>query len=183
MPISLTCPQCSGKLRVADNLAGKKIKCPKCAAVFAAEPVEDSSAVSTKTPSSAASQAIQSTASSVEELEEVDEDLEETPRVRGRSIRRDAGDEAISTIIPYKNARALTAYYLGVFSLIPCLGLLLGPAALILGILGIRYVKANPAAKGTGHAIAGIVLGSLTTLLNWGGALAFIVAFIIGMKK
>ncbi len=55
------------------------------------------------------------------------------------------------------------------------MGLFLGPAALVLGILGVRYVKANPTAKGTGHAIAGIVLGGLTTLAYWGGLLAFLV--------
>ncbi|HEY7326578.1 MAG TPA: DUF4190 domain-containing protein [Gemmataceae bacterium] len=188
MPISVICPECSGKLRVADNLVGKKIKCPKCSATFPVGPEEDSAGITKKAPSAASSQAIKSTAPTVEELEEVEEseqveELEEVPRVRGRRIRRDSGDEAISTIIPYKNARALTAYYLGVFSLIPCLGLLLGPAALVLGILGIRYVKANPTAKGTGHAIAGIVMGSLTSLLNWGATLALIVAFIVGMKK
>src|SRR5690349_5342595 len=39
-------------------------------------------------------------------------------------------------LIPYRNPRALTGYYLGVFSLIPCVSLFLGPAALILGLLG-----------------------------------------------
>jgi predicted Zn finger-like uncharacterized protein len=187
MPISLTCPQCSGKLRVADNLAGKRVKCPKCSATFPAGPAEDSAPITKKAPTSAASQGIKSTLPPVEELEEVEdleevEELEEAPPVRGRRIRRDPADEAISTIIPYKNARALTAYYLGVFSLIPCLGLLLGPVALVLGILGMRYVKANPTAKGTGHAIAGIVLGSLTTLANWGGIVALIVAFVVSKK-
>jgi hypothetical protein len=86
----------------------------------------------------------------------------------GRRIDRQGENDVVSSIIPYRNAMALTAYYLGVFSLIPCLGLLLGPAALILGILGIRYVNRHSTAKGTGHAITGVVLGSLTTLGNWG---------------
>jgi hypothetical protein len=79
----------------------------------------------------------------------------------------ESGDGGISTLIPYKNPKALIAYYLGVFGLIPCLGALLGPAALILGILGLRLVRQYPTAKGTGHAIAGIVLGSLELLANW----------------
>jgi hypothetical protein len=190
MSISLNCPQCSGKLRVADNLAGKKIKCPKCSAIFPASPVEQSAAVTTKAPSPPASQGIMSTADSVEELkeveeleeveelQEVDEDLQETPRARRRRIRRDPADDTISTLIPYKNGRALAAYYFGVFSLIPCLGLLLGPVAFVLGILGLRYVRANPTAKGTGHAIAGIVLGSLTTLGNWGIVLVILVIYL-----
>lgn len=34
MPISQTRPKCKRKLRVAEKLAGKKIKCPNCAAIF-----------------------------------------------------------------------------------------------------------------------------------------------------
>jgi hypothetical protein len=64
-------------------------------------------------------------------------------------------------LIPYKNGRALAAYYCGVFSLIPCVGLILGPIAFIFGILGLRAARANPRVRGTGHAIAGIVLGGL----------------------
>jgi hypothetical protein len=93
-----------------------------------------------------------------------------------RDIRRDPAEEAVSTIIPYKNAKALLAYYLGVFSFIPCAGNVLGPAALILGILGLRYAKKYPTAKGAGHAIAGIVLGGLTTLFYWGITVAMVVA-------
>lgn len=69
------------------------------------------------------------------------------------------GGDAVSTIIPYKNGMALTAYYLGVFGLVPCVGLLLGPLAMIFGLLGLRKAFQMPQAKGTGHAIAGIVLG------------------------
>jgi hypothetical protein len=94
-------------------------------------------------------------------------------RRREERDERDESDEPISTLIPYKNPKALTAYYLGVFSLIPCVGLILGPLALVFGILGLNYVKDHPAAKGTGHAIAGVVLGSLTTLGNFGVLLVF----------
>ena len=64
-------------------------------------------------------------------------------------------DDAAATIIPYRNMPALVGYYLGVFSLsacIPILGIVgvgMGIAALVLGIKGLRNVKANPAAKGT----------------------------------
>lgn len=85
---------------------------------------------------------------------------------------RQADGGGISTMIPYTNPKALTAYYLGVFSLIPCLGLLLGPPALVLGILGLQYVNANPTAKGTAHAWIGVIVGGLTTLGNVGVAVA-----------
>lgn len=86
-------------------------------------------------------------------------------------------DDGVASVIPYRNVQALLAYYFGVFSIIPCLGGILGPAALILGILGLRTVKRNPQAKGTGHAIVGIVLGSLVTLAH----LVFLAFFIIGI--
>src|SRR5579872_1302211 len=163
MTLSLTCPVCGGELRVADNLAGKNVKCPKCAAVIAGARPSQTESITPNAPRQAEAD------EDMIELPraEADEDMIELPRV-ARNIRQDPTTEAVSTLIPYKNARALIAYYLGVFSFIPCAGHLLGPAALILGILGLRRVKAHPTAKGTGHAIAGIVMGSLTTLGYWG---------------
>ena len=38
-------------------------------------------------------------------------------------------DDAAATVIPYKNAPALVAYYMGIFSLIPCVGLNRGSEA------------------------------------------------------
>src|SRR5262249_51780775 len=83
-------------------------------------------------------------------------------------IRRRPGDESVATLIPYRNPKALIAYYCGVFSLIPGGGALLGPLALILGCLGIAYVHKYPTAKGTGHAITAIILGLLTSLAHCG---------------
>lgn len=170
MPISLNCPQCQGKLRVADNLAGKKIKCPKCAALLPVVAPQEGAIAAELPPKN------ERIAAGIPLDDDRDDDDEPIrPRKIARNVRQDSANEAVSTIIPYKNGRALVAYYLGVFSLIPCLGLLLGPAALVLGILGLRYVKANPTAKGTGHAIAGIVMGVLTTLANWGSIVALLV--------
>jgi len=69
--------------------------------------------------------------------------------------------DGLNTIIPYKNARALVAYYLGVFSVIPPLGVLVGIPALALGVSGLRYRRRNPEAGGRIHAWIGIVLGGL----------------------
>ncbi len=71
-------------------------------------------------------------------------------------------------VIPYKNVPALLAYYLGLFSLFPCLGLFLAIPAFILGIMGLRKRKQNPAVRGSVHAWIGIVMGGLMTLI-WGG--------------
>jgi hypothetical protein len=77
-------------------------------------------------------------------------------------------DEAVSVLIPYKNPKALIGYYLGVFSIIPVVGLLLGPAAIVLGILGLRARSRNPQMHGLGHGIVALVCGTIGTLENWG---------------
>src|SRR5262245_42544578 len=88
----------------------------------------------------------------------------------------------VPSLIPYRNPKALIAYYCGVFALIPCVGLLLGPAALVLGILGVRHANAKPQAKGMAHAIVGIVLGSLALLANL-GALIYIVVLASSSRR
>lgn len=91
--------------------------------------------------------------------DEDDEDDDERPRRKRR--RRDDDDESDGTggVIPYKNGKALAAYYCGVFSLIPGLGCALGIVAIVLGVMGVLYANEHPKAKGKGHAITGIVLG------------------------
>lgn len=68
-------------------------------------------------------------------------------------------------VIPYKNPKALTAYYLGIFSFIPLLGFPLGIASIWLGCLGLGAFKRNPIVKGKIHAWIGIVLGFLFMLI------------------
>ena len=75
-------------------------------------------------------------------------------------------DGTMGGLIPYKNSSALIAYYMGVFSLIPCLGPLLGIPAFILGILGLKFYKANPEAKGKAHAWVGIIIGGIWIVLS-----------------
>ena len=72
-----------------------------------------------------------------------------------------AGEKVLCSVIPYKNPTALAAYYCAVFAVIPCIGLFLGYIALVLGILGLRYAKANPEARGRVHAWIGVILGGL----------------------
>jgi hypothetical protein len=92
-----------------------------------------------------------------------------------RHRRREEGD-ATGGLIPYKNGKALAAYYTGVFSLIPCLGAILGPIAVVLGVMGLNYARQHPRASGQAHAIVGIVLGGLTALGNIGAVIAIAVA-------
>lgn len=64
------------------------------------------------------------------------------------------------------------AYYCAVFALIPILGLFLGPAALFLGLAGLRYYKQYPVVKGQAHAWIGIIGGA-------GCCLIYLVCFIL----
>jgi hypothetical protein len=99
----------------------------------------------------------------VEIDDEEEEDEEPQPQPRGRP-RRDSKEGP--KLIPYKNPRALISYYCGFFAFIPGPGILLATAAIILGIMGLRYAQANPGAKGTAHAVVGIILGVLTLIYN-----------------
>jgi len=69
-------------------------------------------------------------------------------------------------VIPYKNPKALIAYYLGIFGMFPMIGIFASIPAAILGGMGLRDAKKNPAIRGHVHAWIGIVLGVLCTLAN-----------------
>jgi hypothetical protein len=109
-----------------------------------------------------------------------DDDEEDRPR------RKKSRGGALSGIIPYRNGMALTAYYCGFAGLITILGSIallkaqipqpnsrmvfvllfagggfLAFLANLFGILGLRSVTINPDAKGTGHAVTGLIMGVL----------------------
>ena len=67
--------------------------------------------------------------------------------------------DGIAGLVPYRNGPALIGYYLGVFSLIPCIGPLLGIAAIVLGIVGLTRAARAPQIKGKAHAWVAISLG------------------------
>ena len=96
----------------------------------------------------------------------------------GSQLPKEQGD-ATGGVIPYKNPKALIAYYLGILSGLPLIGLPLGIAAFILGIMGLRDRKRNPAIKGSIHAGIGIGCGGLFALL-WGGIIVLGIVVAIG---
>ncbi len=77
---------------------------------------------------------------------------------------------SLDRIIPTSNPPALIAYYLGVFSVLCPLA----PFALVLGIIGLNRIKKDPTLPGKGHAITGIVLGSIFCLLSLGLVFLFV---------
>ena len=62
----------------------------------------------------------------------------------------------LEILIPLRNMPALVAYYLGIFSLAPCLGLLLSIPACICGIIGLVKASRHPEVKGKVHAWIGV---------------------------
>jgi len=92
------------------------------------------------------------------------------------SARAPKSNDRFNPVIPYKNARALAAYYLGVFSVIPPVGAILGIPALVLGISGLRFQRRNPEADGSVHSWIGVILGGLFGF----GYLALIAFVVIG---
>ena len=88
--------------------------------------------------------------------------------------------DATGGIIPYKNPKALIAYYLGILSGLPLIGLPLGIAAFVLGIMGLNDRKRNPAIKGSIHAGIGIGCGLIFTLL-WGGII--ILGIVVAISR
>ena len=87
-------------------------------------------------------------------------------------------ESVVDTLIPSKNGAALTAYYLGLFSLFPCVGLFLGIAAVYYGLQGLANVRRNPEVRGGIHAWVGLVCGALFGLFNLALALLAVVGFI-----
>lgn len=104
-----------------------------------------------------------------------DRDDRDDDRPRRRRYRDDDDDEdearrgrtdATGGLIPYKNGKALAAYYCGVFGLISCviaLGIF-GVVPIVLGFLGLKHARTHPEAGGKAHAITGIVLGIIEVL-------------------
>lgn len=80
----------------------------------------------------------------------------------------------VGRVIPYKNPCALIAYYMGIGALIPCLGIPLGALAFILGLIGLFIRYKNPAVKGSLHAWIGVIVGSLSIVIQIGITVYFL---------
>ena len=158
MAIDLKCTDCGCELEAPDNATGKTVKCPDCGARM--------------TVPGAAKDAVKAQPGQRPVKRDSRTEVKPDPDQRPRRRRDDEGEDdeedsdAISGLIPYKNRRALAAYYCGVFGLIPGIGVILGPIALILGILGLRYAADHLKAKGSGHAWAGVILGVVGPLVT-----------------
>lgn len=70
------------------------------------------------------------------------------------------------------NPVAGVAYVLGAVAMIPCVGSLLGPVAVLLGILGLVNA-ADPTVGGKGKAKSGLWFGIVACVLYIGGPILF----------
>lgn len=78
----------------------------------------------------------------------------------------DSQSDVVATLIPWRNSCALIGYYLGIFGLIPVLGCILAPAAIVLGVLGIVHWKKNHQSHGLVHAIVAILCGVIGVVIS-----------------
>jgi hypothetical protein len=89
--------------------------------------------------------------------------------------------DATGGIIPYKNPKALLAYYFSIGTMLCCITPLpLGIIPLVLGIMGLRDRARNPIIKGSVHAWIGIILGGLSAIGSIFMAIGFIAMFVNG---
>ena len=77
------------------------------------------------------------------------------------------------------NRAAMRAYRLSVVGLIPFAGLVLGPAALVLGVIAGRRGRDDPAFTARGPARAAVVLGAVDAVTNWAG----VVLIVLGLMS
>ncbi|MDY0166742.1 MAG: hypothetical protein RBS80_09380 [Thermoguttaceae bacterium] len=100
------------------------------------------------------------------------------PRVATTAVPASDEGDVTGGIIPYKNPKALIAYYLGILSGLPLIGLPMGIAAFVLGIMGLRDRNRRPAIKGSVHAGIGIGCGGFFAVV-WTLVLIGVVAALL----
>jgi hypothetical protein len=85
----------------------------------------------------------------------------------GQPNRSDDASDVFETLVPTRNQTALMGYYFAVFSVIPMIGLGLGPIAIWNGIRGLGAIKEKPELPGKTHGVVAVTLGSITTIAHW----------------
>jgi prepilin-type processing-associated H-X9-DG protein len=144
MAIMFTCNQCGKQLQVKDDYAGKRVKCPDCESVLEAPP---------------ASTAVQPANGDI-----TNRPLS-PPKAPARRRPDDDEDEALGPPSDRSglSGKAVLSLVLGIVS-IPLCWIFTSIPAIILAALSLREISAsNGRLRGTGLAVAGLVLGILGT--------------------
>jgi len=160
MPITVNCPSCGGAVQARDELAGRKVRCPKCEAVIAlpsvlpeAEAIRE--AAPPPVPSAPPRRAERRSARD-------DDDWSDDEPVRRRRV--DNSTESAG------NGLAIAGMVLGIVgflaAFVPCIGWLLALALGIVGatLSGIGLGTASKRGAAKGMAITGLVLSIIAII-------------------
>jgi hypothetical protein len=98
-------------------------------------------------------------------------------RRRRRGVSSES-DTPFSDAGDVRGRPAVLAYHVAVCGLVPGLGLLLGPAAVVLGVRARLLGRKDPAFKGRSLANVALVLGLLLAVTQWAG----LALMILGLR-
>jgi predicted Zn finger-like uncharacterized protein len=194
MATNVDCPSCDQKLRVPDDLLGKKVKCPSCKTMFKATasglketsqapPVEEEEEAPSKnlsgvTASKRSNLPSKRSAPSRDEEDEDEDDDDDRPRRRSRrSIRKSR--RLRRDYAPHKGVIILI---LGIVGLVAFP--ILCPVAWIMGNIDIKEIRAGRMdPEGESMTNIGRILGIVGTILHGlviiGFCLVYLLFFVI----
>jgi hypothetical protein len=95
-----------------------------------------------------------------------------------RRVTTDVPYDPLAGPVEGANRTALWAYRVSLCSLIPGVGLILGPAAAALGVAARLHGRRDPLFTFHAPALAGVVLGGLVAVTNWVG----VVLMVMGLR-
>lgn len=178
----ISCPDCSRKLRVPDNLLGKQVKCPSCGKTFTAEATDASEDPADSMPPEQPIREGPSRSGSRQRPAEPEEDDDRFEEADDRDEPRRRRRRRNQT--PHRGGLILA---LGLCSLFTGLGFVLGPIAWVMGNADLREMKAGRMDReGESNTQAGRICGMIATILyivSLGICLAYfcIVFLIVGL--
>jgi predicted RNA-binding Zn-ribbon protein involved in translation (DUF1610 family) len=167
------CPSCN-KVVTAELAPGQQSRCPFCGQAVMMEPARPAE------PAVVQPQIIFCAKCGIRNQENNYKCTSCGFVLRGEQRPIVTSEDTMGGLIPSRNPPALWAYYLGIFSLVPCFGFILAIAAIIMGIKGLKKVKADPQVKGKVHAIIGVSLGGVVLL---GYLLILVLSVVSAMNK
>lgn len=88
------------------------------------------------------------------------------------ATRSEMISQSMDHVIPTRNQPALLGYYYSIFGLLPVAGLLLGPVAMVYGLIGLERGNRLPRHIGYGHALFAVVAGMIGTIISYALAIA-----------
>ncbi len=208
MPEVISCPDCERKLRVPDNMLGKKVKCPGCQTIFVAELPGDQEEEEEKpartrpaSQSSALSESIEesprprrrSPSPEEEEIEERprrrarEEEEDEDDRPRRRAREEDEGEDGDQEVTASRGTRGWRRVRDGVNFLVVSTYVQLGAIILVpvvacmIGVVG-AGLFANAAAAGNNPAqFRGAAVGAGIGAMLGIGLMVLMMITIIGL--